>query len=92
MGKLVKCITCPNTAYHKLSFEGLADTTKWEGNYCLECLVAKLRGMTTVWNNKIKKYCKNCQGELQDKRMKICNRCNGTMYIPITKNKDCESK
>jgi len=75
-----KCITCPNYAYHKLSYEGLGDSVSWEGKYCLECLVKKLRGMVEIWNGRIKKYCDNCQGELKDKRMKRCDRCAGRVY------------
>lgn len=75
------CITCSNPAYHKLSYEGLYDANSWEGLYCLECLVKKLRGMVFVWNKRIKKYCQNCNGELQDKRSKICKRCDGSIYV-----------
>jgi len=82
----IKCYNygkdCSNNAYHKLSYEGLADSVSWEENYCLECFVKKLRGMVEVWNDRIKKYCNNCQIELQDKRMKICDRCAGRVYIP----------
>lgn len=47
------CCTCDEEAIHHLKYAKLFhDYIQWEGDYCNDCFVKKLRGMAKVWGKK----------------------------------------
>lgn len=52
---MLGCITCDNAAEHSLKYDKhFNDYVHWEGDYCTDCFVKKLRGMATVWSKYLK--------------------------------------
>ncbi len=74
------CILCGDKAEHNLGYRDLRGKVAWYGDYCTNCFVQKLRGMVSVWNSRIKKQCKKCGNDLKDKRMKVCDDCQGMVF------------